>query len=247
MLTEASFRTRLIRRGLAQVGHDYRDSSVPTNWPPEQFDCSVFINWLCHEQGFDADLGKLVDATKWPEKKPRPWRKYRGYTGNQKETARRLGATIPFSEIKPGDFLYYGKPGAYHVVMYIGDGKVVHAAGTAYGVIVSSVVRPGEIGHGGKTLELCVSSTKLAKAAGVQFVKIPVKSYVPVKIGGKTKLHVLEVIRQSGMSTDRFLRLNKKYRMPGHPDRPADVFLLPGTTVNASLKTSAIVAGRDRA
>ena len=247
MLTEAAYRARLLKRGLQQVGHKYRDSSVPTNWPPEEFDCSVFINWLLHEHGIDADLGKLVDASKWPEKMPKPWRKYRGYTGNQKATAKRLGATIPFSEIKPGDFLYYGKPGSYHVVMYLGDGKVVHAAGTAYGVIVSSVVRPGEVGHGGKTLELCVSSTKLAKAAGYSFAKVGGKSYKPITIGGKTRLHVLEVIRQSGMSTDRFLRLNRKYRDARQPDRPADVFLVPGTTVNASLKVSRIVAGRDRA
>ena len=171
-LTEAQYRNAIVKLGLAQVGHDYRDSSVPTNWPPEQFDCSVFTNWLNHcTIGVDCDLGKLVP--KGPEPEPRPWHKYRGYTLDQQAAARRLGAAVRFADIKPGDRLYYDKPGSHHVVMYIGSGKVVHAAGTAYGVIVSPVVGPGETGHGGKTLTMCVSATKFARAAGYKFAAAP--------------------------------------------------------------------------
>lgn len=167
-LTEAQYRADMVRMGISMVGHLYRDSAVPTNWPPDQFDCSVFQNWLNHRYGVDCDLGKLVDVD-WPEPEPSPWHKYRGYTLTQQAAARRLGAEISFRDIKPGDRLYYDKPGEHHVVMYIGDGKVVHAAGRAYGVIISPVVGPGQIGHGGKKLTLCVSATKFARAAGYAF------------------------------------------------------------------------------
>lgn len=177
-LTEAQYRADIVRMGLSMVGHAYRDSSVPTNWPPYQFDCSVFQNWLNHRYGVDCDLGKTVDVN-WPEPEPEPWHKYRGYTLTQQAAARRLGAEISFRDIKPGDRLYYDKPGQHHVTMYIGDGKVVHAAGTLYGVIVSPVVPPGVAGHGGKKLALCVSATKFARAAGYAFAVAPVKP-VPV-------------------------------------------------------------------
>lgn len=172
--TEAQFRNELVKTGLAQVGHLYRDSSVPTNWPPQQFDCSTFTHWLMAMHGIDIDRG-VQTSSEWPPAEPIPWRKYPGYTLTQQAVARnRAGSIIPFAAIKPGDFLYYDKPGSHHVVMYIGGGKVVHAAGTSYGVIVSPVVPPGARGFGGKTLTICVSSTRMAAACGYVFVKPPV-------------------------------------------------------------------------
>lgn len=167
MTTEAQFRRIIVEEGLSKVGHLYRDSSVPTNWPPEQFDCSVFTHWCASKAGINIDSGGLSNS--WPQPEPSPWRKYPGYTGTQKAVAKAKGAVIPFSAIKPGDFLYYDKPGGGHVVIYIGNGKIVHAAGHAYGVIISPVVPPGVVGHGGKTLTMCVSSTKLARACGFKF------------------------------------------------------------------------------
>lgn len=181
MTTETAYRADLVRTGLAQVGKPYRDSSVPTNWPPQQFDCSVFTHWLNAKHGIDIDRGRLTTAP-WPPPEPTPWDKYPGYTLDQQAASNRLGAGVHFDAIKPGDRLYYDKPGQHHVVLYIGDGQVVHAAGTAYGVIVSHVVGPGEVGHGGKTLTLCVSATKFAKAAGKVFtpsVPAPVPFVVP--------------------------------------------------------------------
>lgn len=214
MTTEAQFRADLVRTGLNQVGRLYRDSAVPTNWPPQQFDCSVFVNWLNHKWGIDCDLGKLVDV-EWPENEPAPWHKYRGYTGNQQQAARMLNAMIPYSERKPGDRLYYDHPtsGLRHVVMYIGDNKVVHAAGTAYGVIVSPVVPLGVSGHGGKKLVMVVSATKFAKAAGFNFTKNP-QDLHKIVVGGRTSLKREEVKRQSGMSWDRFNRKNH-HILPG--------------------------------
>ena len=233
-LTEAAFRADLVRTGLNQVGHLYRDSSVPTNWPPDQFDCSVFVNWLNHKHGIDLDLGAMINGD-WPEPEPNPWHKFRGYTGNQKAAAERLGATVHFSERKPGDRLYYDHPssGQKHVTLYIGDNKVVHAAGTAYGVIVSPVVPPGVYGHGGKRLVMTVSATKFARACGMEFTKNPTGTHV-VKIGGRTPLSRLNIKNQSRMSWDYFNRKNPHIG-PG--------FHNPGTPVVVPMHVEAIFAG----
>lgn len=88
----------------------------------------------------------------------------------QLNACRRLGAEIDFKDVQVGDALYYadvtGKP-YFHVTIYAGDGEVVHAAGTAYGVIRSSVVGPGQVGHGNKKLVGVISLGKVAEALGV--------------------------------------------------------------------------------
>jgi hypothetical protein len=58
-----------------------------------------------------------------------------------------------------------------------------------------------------------------------------------VLVGGRTALPRAEVIRQSGMSTARFTRLNPKTPDP----------VKPGTPVRVPTSVSIIVAGRDRA
>lgn len=47
---------------------------------------------------------------------------------------------IPVSEAAPGDLIFYAKNGyVYHVSMYIGGGRVIHAAGTNVGIITSGI------------------------------------------------------------------------------------------------------------
>jgi cell wall-associated NlpC family hydrolase len=46
---------------------------------------------------------------------------------------------IPLSMAQPGDLLFYFGGGTHHVAMYIGGGKMVHAANPSSGVIISSV------------------------------------------------------------------------------------------------------------
>jgi cell wall-associated NlpC family hydrolase len=44
---------------------------------------------------------------------------------------------IPFSDLQPGDLIFFAYGGyVYHVVMYVGDGKVIQAAqtGTLIGI-----------------------------------------------------------------------------------------------------------------
>ena len=50
------------------------------------------------------------------------------------------GMQIPVSSAAPGDLIFYAKNGSiYHVSMYIGNGKVIHAAGTNLGIITSGI------------------------------------------------------------------------------------------------------------
>jgi len=48
------------------------------------------------------------------------------------------GRKISSSELKPGDLVFYAKNGTVnHVALYIGDGKIVHAANSRQGIIIS--------------------------------------------------------------------------------------------------------------
>lgn len=203
-LTEAQMRNDIVRTGIDQVGHLYRDSAVPTNWPPDQFDCSTFQHWLNAKYGIDIDNARM-ESDAWPPPEPSHWYKYPGYTLTQQAAAKHLdGSVIPYSALKPGDRLYYDKSGEHHVVMFIGGGRVVHAAGTAYGVIVSSVVPPGHTGFGGKTLTMCVSLTRFASRAGYKFAAPPVVTTPkppPVPNHNKPTVflsHVLHAINKDG-------------------------------------------------
>lgn len=207
-LTETAFRNDLVKTGLAQLGHAYRDSAVATNWPPAQFDCSTFVHWIFAKHGVDLDAGKMVQAS-WPPPEPRPWYKYPGYTIQQQGIAHHFPVSIiSYRNIRPGDVLYYDKPGQHHVVMYIGGGKVVHAAGTAYGVIVSPSVPPDSTGFGGKTLSLCVSATGIASAMGYKFIPPGPSRHVKHLLHmqhthqhlTEHELHVIHVYNTTGVS-----------------------------------------------
>lgn len=50
------------------------------------------------------------------------------------------GTTVSYSDIQPGDLVFYGGSSyssIYHVSMYIGDGKIVHAESSATGIVIS--------------------------------------------------------------------------------------------------------------
>lgn len=56
------------------------------------------------------------------------------------EDQSRYGMQIPVSCVEPGDLIFYARNGhVYHVSMYIGDGKVIQAAGRKVGIIVSGI------------------------------------------------------------------------------------------------------------
>lgn len=47
------------------------------------------------------------------------------------------GREVSMSEIQPGDIICYGSKKCSHVALYIGDGKIIHAANSRKGVIIS--------------------------------------------------------------------------------------------------------------
>ncbi len=57
----------------------------------------------------------------------------------QAKTAGYTDVSLKESELQPGDLIFYAKSNGvvYHVALYIGDGKVVHAANSKSGIIVS--------------------------------------------------------------------------------------------------------------
>ncbi len=46
------------------------------------------------------------------------------------------GKLIEYSDSKPGDIICYGKSKCTHVALYIGDGKIIHAANSKKGVVI---------------------------------------------------------------------------------------------------------------
>lgn len=51
----------------------------------------------------------------------------------------KAGTRIPVQEAKPGDLLFYQRESGfiYHVMIYLGDGKVIHAESEATGILIS--------------------------------------------------------------------------------------------------------------
>lgn len=56
------------------------------------------------------------------------------------EAQSQVGTRIPVEEAEPGDLIFYARGGSiYHVVLYIGNGQVVHASSAATGIKVSNL------------------------------------------------------------------------------------------------------------
>lgn len=79
---------------------------------PKVFDCSGLV------QSAWKDAGVKLPRT----------------SGEQFAATRRIALT----DIKPGDLLFYGPSGSWHVAMYIGDDQIVEAANPKKGLIISS-------------------------------------------------------------------------------------------------------------
>lgn len=96
-----------VRYALAQIGKPYSYSANP----PNSWDCSKLTAAAWGAAGVSL---VALSYTQW----------------NQ---VRR----IPDSELQPGDLVFYFGLGAHHVGMYIGGGKMVHAANPSSGVLIS--------------------------------------------------------------------------------------------------------------
>jgi peptidoglycan DL-endopeptidase CwlO len=97
---------------LAQVGNRY----VAAAAGPDAFDCSGLTMTAWRQSGVSLPH----------------------YSYSQYSSTRR----IPVSEAQPGDLVFYFGGGAHHVGLYIGGGKMVHAANPGDGVRVDNIMGP---------------------------------------------------------------------------------------------------------
>lgn len=103
---------RAIQYALAQVGDRYIRAAAG----PSAFDCSGLMLAAWRQAGVSL-----------------PHYSYAQYQRSRK---------IPLSQAKPGDLVFYFGGNVRHVGMYIGNGKMVHAANPREGVTITSVLGP---------------------------------------------------------------------------------------------------------
>lgn len=101
-----------VRYALAQVGDRY----VAATSGPNTFDCSGLTMTAWRQAGISL-----------------PHYSYSQYSKSRK---------IPLSQAQPGDLVFYFGGSVHHVGMYIGNGKMVHAANPDEGVVVTDVLGP---------------------------------------------------------------------------------------------------------
>lgn len=103
---------KAVQYALAQVGDRY----VAARSGPDSFDCSGLTMAAWRQAGISL-----------------PHYSYSQYSHARK---------IPLSQAQPGDLVFFFGGSVHHVGMYIGNGKMVHAANPGDGVIISSVLGP---------------------------------------------------------------------------------------------------------
>jgi peptidoglycan DL-endopeptidase RipB len=116
----------VIRRGASQMGVPYSWGGGTPNSPSKGidsganivgFDCSGLVRYSF------AGVGVLL---------PR-------FSGDQYNAGRH----IPPSQAKRGDLIFYGPGGGQHVTIYLGNGQMLEASGSAGKVTVSAVRKGG--------------------------------------------------------------------------------------------------------
>src|ERR1700757_1126720 len=116
----------VIKRGGSQMGVPYSWGGGTLQGPSKGvgdggnitgFDCSGLMRYMF------AGVGVLI---------PR-------FSGDQYN----FGRHIPPNEARRGDLIFYGPGGSQHVTMYLGNGQMLEASGSAGKVTVSPVRRPG--------------------------------------------------------------------------------------------------------
>ena len=112
---EPDRREQVVRTALTFRGSPYRRGGVSSK---SGFDCSGFVQTMC---------------AKWGIYLPRAARE---------QFSASVGKRVLPYELKAGDLVFFSETyrhGTSHVGIYIGDGKIIHAATPAQGVIVSDL------------------------------------------------------------------------------------------------------------
>ncbi|MBY8966664.1 C40 family peptidase [Algiphilus sp.] len=103
---------RILQETLAQLGRPYSYGGADS----QGFDCSGLVHHVY------ADAGILLPRTAAQQ--------------------RAQGRAIPQTALLPGDLLFYRIDGGDHVVVYIGEGRGVHAPRPGKTVTIAEVDRP---------------------------------------------------------------------------------------------------------
>ena len=99
--------SRIAHYALSQVGKPY----VANTQGPRAFDCSGLTQWA---------IRKATGRT---------------YIHSSRAQFRSM-LRIPKSKLRPGDLVFFFRKKAHHVAIYIGSGRIVHAANPRRGVVV---------------------------------------------------------------------------------------------------------------
>lgn len=115
---------------LRRVGYPY---SQALRYSGTHFDCSSLVYYAWLDAGVDISYGGASTA------------------GYEAQGLAEAGKTVVYEEMQPGDLIFfsYEQTDGYldisHVGMYVGNGKMVDARGTAYGVVYRDVPNNGAI------------------------------------------------------------------------------------------------------
>ena len=60
-----------------------------------------------------------------------------------KDFATRNKQFIEEADLQPGDVIWYGRPSGNHMMMYAGNGQVIHAKGEKYGTVYEPLANTG--------------------------------------------------------------------------------------------------------
>jgi peptidoglycan DL-endopeptidase CwlO len=82
---------------------------------PSGFDCSGFVMYVYAKVGVSLPHSSRMQIS--------------------------CGKSVSSGDLKAGDLVFFGNPTIHHVGLYIGDGKMIHAAGVGKGVRIDSVWR----------------------------------------------------------------------------------------------------------
>lgn len=98
-ITMSSDQTKVVKKAQAQIGKPYKWGASG----PDAFDCGGLVKYV-YKQSVNIDIPM-------------------GTTNQEK-----LGKDVALNALQPGNLLFYGNKGSsYHVGIYIGDNKMIHA------------------------------------------------------------------------------------------------------------------------
>ena len=93
------------------------------------WDCSSMVARCYQEVGFDL---KAIMGAQWCMT-----------TVGWKDFATKNKQFIEEADLQPGDVIWYGRPSGNHMMMYAGNGQVIHAKGEKYGTVYEPLANTG--------------------------------------------------------------------------------------------------------